>query len=151
MATPTEQQIKFVDAYLANGGNGTQAALAAGYAASCAHVKASKLLRLSHVQEAFRGRLMAQVESHAPLAVGVLAEVAANPEAKDRDRIAAATAILDRTKGLQKGLRHEVEHTFHVDPQKIIQELEDQRKVRLEHEAKLIEGEAVEVTTWRGI
>ena len=90
--------------------------------------------------------MLAQVESHAPLAVSVLAKVAANPEAKDRDRIAAATAILDRTKGLQKGLRHEVEHTIHVDPQALIQKLEDQRKARLEQEAaKVIEGQAVMV------
>lgn len=48
----TPQQWAFCEAYVANGGNGTQAALSAGYGASSAHVRASKLLGKEKVQQA---------------------------------------------------------------------------------------------------
>jgi hypothetical protein len=48
----TPQQWAFCEAYVANGGNGTQAAITAGYGASSAHVRASKLLRLDKIQQA---------------------------------------------------------------------------------------------------
>ncbi len=48
--TPRRQA--FVNAYLANGGNGTAAAIEAGYAKGSAHVTASKLLRLAKVAAA---------------------------------------------------------------------------------------------------
>jgi phage terminase small subunit len=46
----------FVEAYLANGGNGTQAAITAGYPESSAHVSASRLLSRAKVRAAIEAR-----------------------------------------------------------------------------------------------
>jgi phage terminase small subunit len=48
----TPKQERFVEAYLANNGNGTQAAIAAGYGQKSAHVTASRLIRLPKVRNA---------------------------------------------------------------------------------------------------
>ena len=45
-------QQSFVDNYLANGGNGKQACITAGYSENSAHVQASKLTKLPHIQQA---------------------------------------------------------------------------------------------------
>ena len=53
------RQIRFIDAYLANGGNGTEAATSAGYKESGASVQAYKLLQLPenlHVQRELKRR-----------------------------------------------------------------------------------------------
>ena len=53
------RQIKFIDAYLCNGGNGTEAAITAGYKESGASVQAYKLLQLPenrHVQQEIKRR-----------------------------------------------------------------------------------------------
>ncbi len=50
----TRRQEAFVHAFVANGGNGTEAARAAGYAASSAYQRAYELLHLRHVQQAIR-------------------------------------------------------------------------------------------------
>lgn len=47
----TPQQRAFCEQYVANGRNGTQAAIAAGYGAKSAHVRASKLLAMPKIQE----------------------------------------------------------------------------------------------------
>ena len=49
-----DRQQRFVNEYLANGGNGTQAAIAAGYSERSAEVTASKLLRNAKVSEAVK-------------------------------------------------------------------------------------------------
>lgn len=46
----TPQQARFCELYIANGRNGTQAAIAAGYGAKSAHVRAHKLLAMEKVQ-----------------------------------------------------------------------------------------------------
>lgn len=46
----TPQQAAFCEFYIANGRNGTQAAIAAGYGAKSAHVRAHKLLAMDKVQ-----------------------------------------------------------------------------------------------------
>lgn len=48
----TQLQQSFVDNYLANGGNGKQACITAGYSENSAHVQASKLVKLPHIQQA---------------------------------------------------------------------------------------------------
>lgn len=50
------RQALFVDEYIQNGGNGTRAAIAAGYAEAGAHVQASRMLRNAKVAEALRAR-----------------------------------------------------------------------------------------------
>jgi len=54
---PNDRQKRFIDEYLANGGNGAQAAIAAGYSERMARSHAHKLLNLpsfAHVQERIR-------------------------------------------------------------------------------------------------
>jgi len=48
----TEKQSAFVQAYVSNGGNGTKAAISAGYARSGAKQEASRLIRNPKVQQA---------------------------------------------------------------------------------------------------
>lgn len=55
MPSLTQKQQRFVAEYLVDG-NGTRAAVAAGYGAAGAHVAASRLLRLPKVQEALQAR-----------------------------------------------------------------------------------------------
>jgi phage terminase small subunit len=50
----TAKMLRFVEAYLANDGNGTRAAITAGYGQKSAHVTASRLLKLPKVQDALR-------------------------------------------------------------------------------------------------
>jgi phage terminase small subunit len=50
----TAKMMRFVEAYLANDGNGTKAAITAGYGQKSAHVTASRLLKLPKVQDALR-------------------------------------------------------------------------------------------------
>jgi hypothetical protein len=59
----TPQQWAFCEAYVANGGNGTQAAITAGYGASSAHVRASKLLRLDKIQSSVESAVTAREEA----------------------------------------------------------------------------------------
>lgn len=47
-----EMRRKFVEAFMANGGNGTQAAIAAGYSKKSAHAQASRLLKTAEVRHA---------------------------------------------------------------------------------------------------
>lgn len=61
MAKLNPRQAKFVAAYLANGGNGKQAAITAGYSPKSAEVAASKLLRVGKVAEALGNRLSKSV------------------------------------------------------------------------------------------
>lgn len=62
----TPKQQLFIQNYLANGGNGTQAAIAAGYSQRSAHVLASDLLK----QDKIKKRLEVKTsESHERLAL----------------------------------------------------------------------------------
>ncbi len=45
----TDRQARFIDEYLANGGNGAQAAISAGYSAKAARVTASRMLTNANV------------------------------------------------------------------------------------------------------
>ncbi len=51
----THKQLRFVDEYLVDG-NGTRAALAAGYGRAAAHASASRTLRIVKVQEGLQAR-----------------------------------------------------------------------------------------------
>ena len=59
------RQHKFAVEYVANGGNGTQAAKNAGYSANCAHVQSTENLRLPKVQHAIaqaEARIIRRIE-----------------------------------------------------------------------------------------
>lgn len=87
----------FAVAYVANGGNGTQAAIEAGYSVNSARQQAYKLTRNPMVQRLIReeqqrvigGRLCSQ-------ALGVLESIMMNPDAPAGARVDACKTILDR-------------------------------------------------------
>ena len=53
----TAKQLAFVDAYIANGGNGSEAARQAGYSAKGANVTAAKLLAITSISQEIAKRL----------------------------------------------------------------------------------------------
>lgn len=99
----TQKQQEFVRAYVENSGNGTQAAIRAGYAPDSAHVAASNLLKNPKVQEALK-KLRAELEqsirdafiSDALVARRVLVKILNDPNASNRDKLVAARDVLDR-------------------------------------------------------
>jgi hypothetical protein len=50
----TDKAAKFVAAYVANGGNGKDAAITAGYSAKGAHVEASRMLKSPNIRNAIQ-------------------------------------------------------------------------------------------------
>lgn len=96
----TIKQRAFVQAYVGKAnGNGFQAAKMAGYSGNDATVKnyAYKLLQIPKVAAALRG-FAAKVEDATVLSVievkRILSDIARNPKAEDKDRIAAADKLL---------------------------------------------------------
>lgn len=92
-----QQQRTFAEAYVAGGGNATQAAISAGYSPVSARQTASRLLHLPHVQEAIR-----RVQAHtlrgrlASKALAVLERVLDDDGAPAGVRVDAAKTVLDR-------------------------------------------------------
>ena len=77
----------------------TQAVRRAGYEGSNRKIQGITGVRLGHhpgVQAAILEEGLKLVRSDGPKAIAVLSSIASNPEARDRDRIAAAVALLDR-------------------------------------------------------
>lgn len=71
----TPMQEAFVTNYVANGGNGKKAAIAAGYAKASAHVEASKMLRKPPIVQALGEMTMLQLATHGPGAVARIARL----------------------------------------------------------------------------
>ena len=92
----TEKQELFINAYVLNGGNGTQAAKDAGYADSGAHTRAWDMLRMAPVQARMETLCRDLMGKHAPAAIAALAELAVSSPS-DTVRQAAASSLLDRT------------------------------------------------------
>lgn len=86
----TDQQSKFVVCYVANGGNGAEAAREAGYAENSSRQAAYKLLRIRHVQDAINKEMRREITSMTALGLGKLKAVLNHPDTK-------ATVILDAT------------------------------------------------------
>lgn len=89
----------FIEAYVANGGNGTQAAIKAGYSPRTAVVQAARLLRYVHVKQAVAKRRVdalakAQDETGLELAA-VLRELAALVHIDPRRLFDAEGRLLD--------------------------------------------------------
>jgi len=91
----TDKQEAFALAYAANGGNGTQAAVAAGYSEKSAHVEQNRLLKLTHVQQRIKDHCSDQFVHHAPMAIATLAELARSSRSA-LVRYNAAKDIADR-------------------------------------------------------
>jgi phage terminase small subunit len=104
----TDREKGFVDAFLGTcGGNGTQAAIAAGYAPRGARVQACRLLTKANIQFAIAERVNARED--AAIAVAderdrILSVIARDENAEARDRIRAISE-LNKCTG-----RHSVQH-----------------------------------------
>ena len=93
----TQQQADFAVNFVANGGNGAEAARDAGYAEAHARVSAYRLVRLPHVQDAIRAEQRRQLNGDmATKALSVLKGILEDDEAPYGARVDAAKTILDR-------------------------------------------------------
>jgi hypothetical protein len=99
----TVMQEAFVANYVANGGNATRAAKAAGYAKASAHVEGCKLLRKPPVIEAIGLLSMQQLASHAPGAIARVAHLMSKSKS-EYVQLEAAKDVLSRV-GLQAPTR----------------------------------------------
>jgi len=91
----TEKQNAFVDAYVANGGRGTQAARDAGYADKSAHVEANRLLKNPLILQEIYRRTVMELGASAPQALATVRELAVSAKS-DYVRLEASKDILDR-------------------------------------------------------
>jgi len=103
-----EQQAKFIEAYVDNGGNAVKAAKAAGYATDRSN--ASKLVR--RLSAEINTQLQRKMASKTSQALTVLELIMVDPTAANRDRLRAAAEILDRAGGLS---RHSTSHVQVAD------------------------------------
>ncbi|WP_340389556.1 terminase small subunit [Paenibacillus sp. FSL E2-0151] len=103
MADLRPQIMLFVTEYIKNGGNGTAAAIAAGYSEKSAYSQASRLLKsvevqqyLNNTQQSINKDLRLMFAEDAVKAYNVLLEIMQSPNAVDKDRLVAARDLLDR-------------------------------------------------------
>lgn len=95
------KQTKFVNAYLKDG-NGTRAAIEAGYSEVCAASTASRMLRNGKVRQALaeiQAPAKARAEVSASYVIGNLKKIVSDPDAQNRDKC-TALGHLGRTIGL---------------------------------------------------
>lgn len=97
-----ERQQKFVLAYV-DSGIGYKSAIAAGYSEKTSPQQASELLSNPKIQAAYKEKmdeidkyLRHQFKKQAEQMYQVIADIANNPEAAERDRLNAAKDLLDR-------------------------------------------------------
>lgn len=103
MAELRPQIMLFVTEYIKNGGNGTAAAVAAGYSERSAYSQASRLLKsdevqqyLNNTQQSINKDLRMMFAEDAVKAYSVLLEVMNDKLTPPKDRITAARDLLDR-------------------------------------------------------
>lgn len=85
----------FCDTFVANGGNGTDAAIAAGYAEGSAHVTGCRLLCRKRVADHLVAMSQRFVHAALPVAIRTLIEAASDDKALWKDRIKAAVSLLE--------------------------------------------------------
>jgi phage terminase small subunit len=112
------KQARFVREYIDNGGNATQAAIAAGYAEKNARGIGSENLTKPHIKEAIRELSEAREKSSGITAEWVrqqIAQIAQKEEAKDQDRLKALDmlakmlGLYERRDEEQQGIRVVIE------------------------------------------
>lgn len=91
----TEQQEAFVWQLLANGGKQAEAARAAGYAKTSAHVTASRLMRNPAVSRALQEAAVTALASHVPKAIQQVAKLSSGAKS-EYVRLEASRDLLDR-------------------------------------------------------
>lgn len=103
MADLSPRKMIFVTEYIKNGGNATQAAIAAGYSEKTAYSQGSRLLKdvevqqyLNKTEQNLNRDLRQMFAEDAVEAYGVLKEIMNDPGAPPKDRLSAAKDLLDR-------------------------------------------------------
>ena len=92
----TRRQIALVDAYVANGGNVTQAAKEAGYAeGDSGRVSAQRALKTAHVKQHMMQVVVDEFSKHAPMALGQLAGLSKRAKS-EYVQLEASKDLLDR-------------------------------------------------------
>ena len=92
----TRRQVALVDAYVANGGNLTKAAQAAGYAeGNSGRVTAQKAMKTAHVQRYLMQVTAEAFSTHAAMAVGKVEGLASRAKS-EYVQLQAAQDLLDR-------------------------------------------------------
>lgn len=92
-----DQQRLFAESYVRGWGNGTQAAIEAGYSPVSARQTASRLLHTPHVQDAIRRAQAHALKGRlASKALGVLEKILDDDNAPAGVRVDAAKTVLDR-------------------------------------------------------
>ena len=91
----TEKQQAFVDAYASNGGDGTQAAIAAGYAEAHAAQASRRLLANPLIQQDILKATLTRIGLHAPRALQTVVDLQQSARS-DYVRLQAAQDLLDR-------------------------------------------------------
>jgi len=95
-ATPlTPKQDAFCDEYVANGGKGTAAAKAAGYAEASAHVEANRLLKNPLILQEIYQRTVLAIGAAAPRALATITTLSSEAKS-DYVRLEASRDLLDR-------------------------------------------------------
>ncbi len=111
-STLTAKQSKFVAEYLVDG-NGTRAAVAAGYGRAGAHASASRTLRIGKVQKALRARQTADATrlslSREDALQGLLGAIATAREKGDAAAMISGWVAISRMMGYQAPERRQVE------------------------------------------
>ena len=94
----TEMQAKFVAAFVSRPetcGNAARAAIAAGYSPKRAREQGWQLLHLPHVMAAIRVEQLRRFQEGSAVALRVLDDIMSDPDASNRDKVAAARTVLE--------------------------------------------------------
>jgi hypothetical protein len=144
---PTEKVDAFCAAYVATGGNGTEAARRVGYEHKSASGAASRLLARPDVQERLLVAAVAMVDELTIPALSVCARLMRDEDIHPKIQLSAAQALLDRGQ-LKRGAT--LEHSVAVDPSALIREIEQAREIKQIEPAKpeplIIEQEPARVS-----
>jgi phage terminase small subunit len=85
----------FCDVFMANGAKATEAAIAAGYPEASASVQACRLLCRKRVADYIIASCERLIQTALPVAIRALIEIASDKDALRKDRIKAATSLLE--------------------------------------------------------
>jgi|WetSurMetagenome_2_1015567.scaffolds.fasta_scaffold94644_2 hypothetical protein len=109
MSALTPKQQQFVLALLQTGCSQAKAAQLAGYAGNSDTLKATgwRLAHDAHVQAALHEEAHKLIRTTAPMAIGVITEIAQDPSVEPKDRLKAALELLNRS-GLHAHTEHKV-------------------------------------------
>jgi hypothetical protein len=115
----------FARAYVANGGNATAAAEAAGYS----RTSAPSIIAKEEMPGLIAAAMRDWTAELTPALAQVLATIALDPAAHPKDRVNAANSLLDRG-GFGRKQETETRHVI-IDPADVIAQVWERRQARL--------------------